>query len=221
MVPSCAIFILMSDDGPEPFLGTGFNIERRGLILTAAHVVEGLGEVWVVRTEYPCADRRRKVFLSNTIIRHPYADVAAIIIPEDYWEDASFFKLGDNGGRHYSLLTSVATFGYPQIGPDHERPTRSRAMAGVIQRWFEYKDLPQGNYKYSAYEFGFPVFDGQSGSPVFLNSPLDDRGAVIAVVTRYALYGGIIGEDVSSDRWAVGASLSPLREWIIGLKSKK
>ncbi len=212
MYPSRRVFMLFGDADGAPPIGTGFNIDRRGLVLTAAHVVKGLEHVWILNTSLRAEDRRL-LFPCSNIIRHPSADVAALVMPEDHWADAEHFSTRnpDTGYRDFPLGTDVASYGYPMIGG--EKPVPPRLMKGHIQRAFVHREE---GYRYAALELGFPAFAGQSGSPVFLDDVLylEGRTNAIGIVTRWVTYETEEGGEKSSVRWAVGASLTPLQEWL-------
>ena len=105
----------------------------------------------------------------------------------------------------------VASYEYPMIGG--EKPVPPRSMKGHIQRAFVHREE---GYRYAALEPGFPAFAGQSGSPVFLDDVLylQGRTNAIGIVTRWVTYETEEGGEKSSIRWAVGASLTPLQEWL-------
>ena len=74
---------------------------------------------------------------------------------------------------------------------------------------------------YSSYELGFPAFPGQSGSPVFLdNLTPRARNKALGVVTKWISFRSEIQGDVSKASWAIGASLTPLSDWIKALPTE-
>lgn len=200
--------MIFPESGGPP-IGTGFNIKRPGLVLTAAHVVENQKCVLITSNFKPTIET-----LSVTkIIRHPKADVAALSLPDGAWKDMEYFKIGipRSGYRDFPVGTEIASYGYPKIGG--EQPIPERYMKGHIQRQFEYKKI---QYQYQAFELGFPAFAGQSGSPVFLDDVLyasDGRNQAVGIVTESVVY-ETEEEEKSTVRWAIAASLMPLREWI-------
>ena len=202
---------MIFDEYDQPPLGTGFNLERPGLVLTAQHVVQGRSSVNVVNTSGP----RQQIVQSSQIVPHPTADVAAVMLPTDLWGDAEYFRIGipSPGFTDFPLGEEVASYGYPQMGT--EKPIPPRLMKGYLQRQFQYSDRC---YTYSAYELGFPAFHGQSGSPVFLdNLTPHARNMAVGVVTRWVSFGSEAAGEVSAVLWAIGASLTPLADWIRAL----
>lgn len=202
------VFMIFAErDGPP--IGTGFNLEKPGLVLTAAHVVENQDRVLVVNT----SGEKLRIVRPVKIVPHPSADVAAILLPDNVWEDAEHFRIGSppEGFSDFPLGTEVASYGYPLIAG--EKPVYPRLMKGHIQRKFEYRRTP---YHYQSFEFGFPAFGGQSGSPVFLDDVgyPDPRNQTVGIVTESVVIGTGTAEEMSSIRWATGASLIPLQGWI-------
>ena len=202
------VFMIFPESGGPP-IGTGFNIERPGLVLTAAHVVENQKYVLITNTFKPTIE----TLLVTKIIRHPKADVAALFLPDGAWKDMENFKIGipRSGYRDFPVGTEIASYGYPMIGG--EQPIPARYMKGHIQRKFEYKKI---HYQYQAFELGFPAFAGQSGSPVFLDDVLyasDGRNQAVGIVTESVVY-ETEEEEKSTVRWAIAASLLSLREWL-------
>ena len=163
-------------DGIVKLAGTGFGIHRRGLVLTASHVVAdatrpeevflGIGDGSLVRARH--------------IERHPEADLAALVIDSD--RAPSCFSLGEppEGMGDFPLGTEISSYGFPYRDEVHRRKTlEPRLMRGHIQRHFRHGSRNPGR-SFHAIELSFPVSDGQSGSPVFLDHAV--RSA-IAVVT--------------------------------------
>ena len=202
------VFMIFPESGGPP-IGTGFNIKKPGLILTAAHVVENRKCVLVTNTfKSPV-----QTLSITKIFRHPEADIAVLLLPDNEWKDTEHFKIGIplSGYGDFPLGTEIASYGYPVIGA--EKPIPPRYMKGHIQRRFEYK---KSQYRYQAFELGFPAFYGQSGSPVFLDDVLyasDGRNQAIGIVTGWVEY-ETEQEEKSTVRWAIASSLMPLREWI-------
>ncbi len=206
-------------DNPVP-IGTGFNLNRPGFVLTAQHILEGQKEVFVVDTSknplgvYPVSD----------IVRHPSADLVILRLKNESLKDQEHFYLGvpESGFSEFPLGEDVASYGFPQVGM--ERPINPRFMQGHITRHFQYGD---GEYSYSALELGFPAFHGQSGSPVFLN--MRSRSRVIGMVTRSIFYtsecfkpkdkmgtedGFEYEKEITGVSWAIGLSLTSLYDWV-------
>lgn len=201
------VFMIFAETNGPP-IGTGFNLEKPGLVLTAHHVVENQNSVLVVNNSGSVLRIER----SARIIRHPSADVAAILLQPDIWEDTEHFRIGSppQGYRDFPLGTEVASYGYPVMGA--EKPVNARLMRGHIQRTFKYSDT---SYQYQSFELGFPAFAGQSGSPVFLDDVYypDPRNQAVGIVTRWVVFSTEENGN-SSIRWANGASLIPLKKWI-------
>lgn len=197
-------------DGPP--IGTGFQIQRAGCVLTASHVLNDQDRVLVVNTSGSQLD----IIESERIIKHPKADLAAIMIPSATREKTEYYELGTPPAEYgdFPLGEEVASYGYPKLAG--EMPVAPRLMKGHIQRRFEYQDDP---YAYAAFELSFPSFPGQSGSPIFLdNLTTNARNQAIGIVTRTTSFTSEEqGEITVAAWWAVGASLTPLRSWIEGL----
>ena len=173
------VFMILGENAGGPPIGTGFNVLRPELVLTADHVVQGQSRVLVVNT----SDPKLQILPSSRIITHPTADIAAIILPAGIWHDAEYFELGipPSGYPDFPLGEEIASYGYPQMGV--EKPIPPRLMKGHLQRRFQFSDQ---HYTYSSYELGFPAFHGQSGSPVFLdNLTPNARSKALAIVTRW------------------------------------
>lgn len=196
-----------------PPIGTGFQIQRAGCVLTASHVLNDQDTVWVVNT----SGKQLEVIESGRIIKHPKADLAAIMIPSTTREKTEYYELGTPPAEYgdFPLGEEVASYGYPKLGC--EMPIAPRLMKGHIQRRFEHQDE---TYAYAAFELAFPAFPGQSGSPIFLdNLTSNARNQVIGIVTRSISFTSEEQGAMTVAAWAVGASLTPLRSWIEGLHS--
>ena len=203
------VFMIFGETAERP-IGTGFNLERLSLVLTAHHVLQDQRRVYVVNTSGP----ELLTTPSYHIVRHPVADVAAIILPKDTWKDAECFVLGvpPTDYSDFPLGEDVLSYGYPQMGL--EKPVPPRLMKGHIQRQFRYMD---GRYDYLARELGFPAFHGQSGSPVFLDNA---RNNVVGVVTRSISFRSESEGEISNASWAIGVSLAPLAIWIKSISQR-
>ena len=208
------VFMVFGKTANEPPIGTGFSVNRSELVLTANHVVKGHSRVLVVNT----SGQELQIVPSSRIVFHPSADIAAILLPAGVWNGAEYFELGipPSGYPDFPLGEEVASYGYPQMGV--EKPIPPRLMKGHLQRRFQYRD--QG-YIYSSYELGFPAFHGQSGSPVFLdNLTPRAREKAVGVVTKSISFRSETQGNVSEVSWAIGASLTPLSDWIEALPTE-
>ena len=208
------VFMVFGETADRPPIGTGFSVNRSELVLTANHVVECHSRVLVVNT----SGQELQIVPASRIVSHPCVDIAAIFLPAGVWYDAEYFELGipPSGYPDFPLGEEVASYGYPQMGA--EKPIPPRLMKGHIQRKFKYKD---NDYIYSSYELGFPAFYGQSGSPIFLdNLTPRARDKVVGVVTKSISFRSETQRDVSEASWAIGASLTPLSDWIEALPTE-
>lgn len=206
------VFLLFNIDGPSdsttcPVVGTGFGIARPGIVLTAAHVVKGVPRnlLQVVSAFYNPA----LSFEVDEIVNHPDADIAALVIRGG--ESLEYFELGEppSGHNDIPLAEDVLSYGFPILAG--ERPIWPRMMKGHIQRHYQHVDE---EYRYSAYELGFPAFPGQSGSPIFLDK---GRNIVVGMVTNSVSYGSECGDSAVNVSWATGIALIPLADWIRSL----
>lgn len=167
---------VLDDDGIARFAGTGFGIQRRGVVLTASHVVAnatspdeiilGIGEGRLLRAHH--------------IERHPETDLAALFIDSD--RAPSCFSLGEPPEEwgDFPLGTEISSYGFPYRDESNGRKTlEPRLMRGHIQRHFRHVSHRSRRH-FHAIELSFPISLGQSGSPVFLDHAV--RSA-IAVVT--------------------------------------
>ena len=171
------IFMLFSLDhigdlGDVVPIGTGFGIDKPGIVLTAHHVIKKITNIRVVSTFYS-PPLNIEV---DDIVAHPHADIAALLIKEQ--KLLEYFKIGKppDGYNDFPLGEDVISYGFPMMGT--ERPIPPRMMKGHIQRIGPYKD---DEYYYSAYELGFPSFHGQSGSPILRDFA---RNEAIGIVTK-------------------------------------
>ena len=181
------------------------------LVLTADHVVRNQARVRVMNT----SGQNLRIGQSSCIMRHQAADVAAIILPAGTWKDAENFELGfpNAGFADHPLGEGVLSYGFPQMGA--EKPIPPRLMKGHLQRRFQCHDE---HYTYSSFELGFPAFHGQSGSPVILdNLAPQARNTAIGVVTRSVSFRSETDGEVVETSWAIGASFTPLSDWIKAL----
>ncbi len=208
------------EDGESvKFAGTGFGIGRRGLVLTASHVVA-------------CADKPQQVYMqlrNGRFLRaiskkvHPMADVTALQFESDH--SPHFFKLSSPPAAigEFHLGTEIISYGYPVTRETPEKVRlEPRLMSGHIQRHFIHE---QGNCRFRACETSFPSILGQSGSPVLLASNIDSAIAVLTtnfessiVVDSYEEH----NEDGEKEthtikkiiNYRIGALLWPLADWL-------
>jgi len=146
-----AVAIVVARTGP----GSGFVYDARGFLLTAAHVVEGAGEV-VVRLP------NRRPMLAVVAQTSRSMDVAALRVGE---EGLPFIPLAAGRPR---VGEEVVVLGYPLgdvIGLDDITVTR-----GVVSRLL----VDQGLLQFDA-----SVNPGNSGGPV-----LNGRGEAVGIVVR-------------------------------------
>ena len=190
----------IGSEGGKP-IGTGFNLMKPGLVVTARHVVDGHKKVTVVDTSGPGGPIGQH---SSKIMRHDAADIAVILVAPQ--KDHEFYEIG----AELRLGDEVASMGYPIFATG----TSLRFMKGHIQRTFT---CTSDADCYRAFELGFPAFRGQSGSPVFFDgytTETHDRNKIVGLVTRYVVYDVEEGDEKTSVRWAVGAWLRPFEQWI-------
>ena len=168
---------IREDDEMVRFAGTGFGIQRRGLVLTASHVVRGATKPEEVYLKV----KSRSFIQASHIEHHPEADIAALLFPAD--QAPSFLSLGEppRGDPEFLLGTEVSSYGYPyRDEPNGRKTLEPRLMHGRIQRHFQH-EWSNPRRLYHAFELSFPALPGQSGSPVFLDHAVD---SVIAVLTE-------------------------------------
>ena len=150
-----AVAIVVARTGSGVSRGSGFVYDARGFLLTAAHVVEGAGEV-VVRLP------NRRPMLAVVAQTSRSMDVAALRVGE---EGLPFIPLAAGRPR---VGEEVVVLGYPLgdvIGLDDITVTR-----GVVSRLL----VDQGLLQFDA-----SVNPGNSGGPV-----LNGRGEAVGIVVR-------------------------------------
>ena len=204
------------------FAGTGFGVEKSGLILTAAHVVANAINAQEIYVQLHAG----KFLRAYSMILHPTADVAALLFKPDH--SLPFFKLGNPPTeiREFFLGTEVLSYGYPftRENPDKVK-LEPRLMSGYIQRNFCHE---QGNYSFHAYELSFPSILGQSGSPILLANDIDSAIAVLTtnfessiVIDSYEEYDEGGQKEIHKIKkvisYGIGAALWPLADWIRSL----
>ena len=191
--------------------GTGFAVLRPNIVLTAAHVVEAhLPDLpQVVDTSQ---DQLR--FLEvETVVRHPRADVAALIVRH---RNEVCFRVAELN-RDYYLGDEIVSCGFPMIGV--EQPIPLRVMKGHVQMVFDSQRRADSDYAYKAYELAFPAFPGQSGAPVVLDNlrVAEPRLYAVGIVTdsvSYSSVQGDVAEATAMGHWAVGAALDEIGDWL-------
>lgn len=190
-------------------IGTCFGFGRKGLFLTAAHLIDGYS-----------GDDLRIVSVGSEVKLWPIgevriaerADIAALYV-KGLSHESSFdcFIQGKppQGHNDFPLGEEVISVGYPLLA--NEKPVRTRLMKGHLQASYPYRSHP---YEYSAFELPFPAFPGQSGSPLIRDWARHD---VVGVVTESIRYSSELGEDRTEAYWTIAASLAPLTDWMESL----
>ena len=204
--------VFLVGHGPN-LLGTGFRICKPDVVLTAAHVIEGVNRAELRVIVLNTGLQRQKILTPIQIEKHEKADVAALFLKETDTAGLQCFNLGvpssDYPGLEgYLLAEEIWSYGFPLV----QEPFRRRMMKGHIQSRFWAEGRGYGDYQYAAYELSFPSFGGMSGSPVFRHA---EMSSVIAVLTANLPY-----EDKTRGTradWAISVALPPLAEWLAGL----
>ena len=213
----CPIGLLNDDNDLIRFRGTGFGIERLGLVLTAAHVIGSAKPDRIFLELQP-----GQFVKPLSVTRHPTVDVAGLVFEEN--QSPRAFKLGKpTTGEDFYLGEDVITFGYPSAseGPGKVK-LKPRLMCGHIQRHFKHAFH---EYRFAAYELSFPVIDGQSGSPVLLEHGIDYAIAILTgnfdsstVVDSHEEHEADGTKEVHKVKkvitYGVGAALLPLSGWV-------
>ena len=212
MLPERTFMIFTPQGVPARPCGTGFAVLRPNVVITAAHVVEDyLPDLpRVVDT----SKKTLKHLDVETVITHPSADVAALIV-KNANEDC-FFRLAEFN-KDYYLGDEILSYGFPLIG--NEKPIPTRLMKGHIQRVFDRLPLGDSAYEYKAYELAFPAFPGQSGAPVILDNfrvsePRNYAAGVVTESVSYSSAHGDSAEATAAGYWAIGASLDAIGDWL-------
>ena len=202
-------FMLFTPQGAP--CGTGFAVLRPDVIITAGHVVEPYlpDPPRVVDTSQ---DRLRYLEVEK-VVRHPSADVAALIVKNGV---EGCFRVAELS-KDYYLGDEVISCGFPLVGV--EKPIPRRVMKGHIQMVFHRRSRVDSGYEYKAYELAFPAFPGQSGAPVILDNlrVLNPRQYAVAVVTESVSYSSLPGDSAVATAmgyWAVGAALDAISDWL-------
>ncbi|MDO8478309.1 MAG: serine protease [Candidatus Rokubacteria bacterium] len=178
--PAVVAIVRRTGDGPvdQQVLGTGFNIDQKGVIVTCRHVVEEfindrLEAQFVYREEQLLAKRDMPF---NWVIIHDTDDVAIIRLQNSPMP-LPFAPLGT--GSRVSEGTAIGVCGYP-LGLALEPKARSAAstfQVGIVGAIMPYPGAPPlaGT---TFYRLDIPLNFGNSGGPMFLQ----EDGAVVGVV---------------------------------------
>ena len=210
--------------GQISFAGTAFGVERPGLVVTAAHVVQDATPDRL-HLEIARATTASDVRFRNprSVTVHPSADLALLKFDED--DAIPYLKLAKppECTGEFHLGTEIVSYGYPRRV---ESPSRvkleSRLLTGHIQRAFRHQ---RAGRRYHAYELSFPSVDGQSGSPVLL---ANDVTSAVAMATDSFESSILVDEVEEHDAqgqlerhiikkvvaYGVGLALWPLADWI-------
>ena len=199
--------IALQADGKRTVVGTGFAVDTGGWLATNAHiaafVTSGIAEGRAVAVQGDTYAARRIV----RALIHPdwradsiQKDVALLELEPG----PALTPLVIGGPAALSQIqrgAPVATFGFPAVSTDAERP-RGRLAADVV-----------GDVRGEYLEVGLGIAPGTSGSPVF-----DESGQVVAIVAG----GDFVGRPGEAARpsgtqanWALSASV--IRE-VLALK---
>ena len=186
------------------FKGTGFRVNNSGIIFTAKHVIRGCDKVSVRSVHCKCSNLR---IHSSCFYGHPDADLAALFLEGEGWEDSESFPLHRASGLP-SLGTNISTYGYTCIKQDGN--PEGRFLKGYIQRtqFDEWK-----NEKFWSFEGSFASTNGLSGSPVFLDNENKD---VIGL-----LYCSEAATYRASFRYMHAVHLPSVSDWIDGMIQKE
>ena len=218
---------ILRNESVIKFAGTGFGIEKPGLVLAAAHVVSGVTNPQEIYIELPDGNPLDVRFLqAHSLHLHPTADLVALLFEPN--PSLRAFKLGNppTDMNDFYLGTEIVSYGYPSTtqSPDkvHLEP---RLMTGYLQRNFYFK---QFDYSFQAYELSFPVMPGQSGSPILLADDIDYAIAVLTTNFESSTLIDFYEEHHENDEkefhkitkvinFGVGLALWPFTEWIRSL----
>ena len=210
--------------GQISFAGTAFGVERPGLVVTAAHVVQDATPDRL-HLEIARATTASDVRFRNprSVAIHPSADLALLTFDEDdAIPNLKLAKPPECTGE-FHLGTEIVSYGYPRRVESPGRVTlESRLLAGHIQRAFRHQ---RAGRRYHAYELSFPSVDGQSGSPVLL---ANDVTSAVAMATDNFESSILVDEVEEHDAqgrlerhiikkvvaYGVGLALWPLADWI-------
>lgn len=211
---------IRNNNGEIKFSGTGFGIEKAGLVLTAAHVVLNTIKPDEIYIELPS----NKFLQASSIKFHPSADIAALTFESD--PSLHFFKLGNPKMKagHFHLGTEIISYGYPFTRENPDKINlEPRLMCGHIQRNFQHK---QNNYNFRACELSFPVIKGQSGSPILLVNDIESAIAILVsnfesstIIDSYEEHHENGGKEIHKIKkvisYGIGVELWPIKDWIM------
>ena len=136
-------------------IGTGFFFDKKGHILTAAHVIEHSAEIWINMPSYG-----KKIFKANIISVYPDFDIAVIKIIN--FKNKEYLSLGNSD--EVKLRDDVYVIGYPN-NPDYPIIT-SGTISGSRTNYIQTDT---------------PVNSGNSGGPL-LNKNNKVVGVTSAVI---------------------------------------
>ena len=198
------VFLLQDQEGR--CIGTGFSVGKPRLVLTGKHNLSRYKNidkvsVWMILGN----EEVEKVALSSSIVFHPSADLAAIIIPD---EGQECFEMESQ--YCVSLGTDVESYGFCLITKESE--LYSQYFKGYVQRFFEFEDK---KFFYLAMQMSFPVFGGQSGSPILLKG----SNKVVGLITNTRCMKEtrkIDNEDrtIAIDSYSFGVYFPSVSDWI-------
>lgn len=198
--------VAVEDDGKRSAIGSAFAVDTKGTLATNAHIAAELEK----RGALQAGGRVRAVAVQGDtyVVRRI---VAAAVAPE--WQpgslkqDVALLRLesGDplkalkiaNGDVQDQVVrgTPIATFGFPAVSTDANRP-RGRLSVDVV-----------GDVRGEYLEVGLGIAPGTSGSPIF-----DQNGYVVGIVAGGDFVPGPGGNDLprptgSAANWALSASV--------------
>ena len=157
------------------YIGTGFSINRPKTILTAGHTVFYHKQVLVQNI----FGQSPLIIPSSHIFCHPTSDLAMILVKDTLWSDIDSFSIKES----YDICFEKEIFwtaGFTQR--DGGRGINLRLLDGNLVRKCGYD---RNYYPFFEFEFGSPIYHGQSGSPVFLNS---DKNTCIGMLATASLF---------------------------------
>lgn len=164
------LITINADSGSmKSFLGTGFFIGTRGVIVTAAHVIRAAGEDRV----HPlfAEEDGWQVVPPEAAESHPQHDIAVIKVSGGPWR--SIFRLSD---QWHGSSAPYALWGYPD---DVTREIVDHGMAqfrpdlvyveGYVRRRVDARVLPPP-FSGSHFELSDPAGSGCSGAPIIMKT---------------------------------------------------
>lgn len=186
----------------NPLLGTGFSLFNPRLIVTAKHVVGELSSILVSSRATKAPE------VSSNIHLHPAADLAAIVVTEQFSENLEAFCSPTKHGAT-RIGDDVFSYGYPNFC--NEKESFGRLFKGYVQRVYSFNE--EHNH-FEKLEVGMSVFHGQSGSPVLLDTS-DGRflNAIGVVSDTVDITSGKKG-NITHYSYADCVMLSPFLPWL-------